>query len=114
MIAVAAKLLFDELAWAEAFLLGAVLAPTDPVITSVVVSAKGLPARLRHVLNLESGLNDGLALPFVLFFIAVATHEAGAGGEAASLLGEAAAGAAIGIALATISGGRSYACRGSA
>jgi NhaP-type Na+/H+ or K+/H+ antiporter len=104
LIAVAAKLLFDQLGWAEAFLLGAVLAPTDPVITSAVVSAKSLPARLRHVLNLESGLNDGLALPFVLFFIAVAANEAGAGGEAASLLGEAAVGAAIGILLATISG----------
>ena len=49
-----------------AFLLGAVLAPTDPVITSAVVAAKALPAKLRHVLNLESGLNDGLALPLVV------------------------------------------------
>ncbi|MGB6426109.1 MAG: cation:proton antiporter [Solirubrobacterales bacterium] len=104
LIAVAAKLLFDELAWAEALLLGAVLAPTDPVITSAVVAAKALPAKLRHVLNLESGLNDGLALPFVLFFIAIAAHESGAGGEAATLFGEALVGALIGFALATIAG----------
>ena len=104
LIAIAAKLLFSELAWAEALLLGAVLAPTDPVITSVVVMAKGIPAKLRHVMNLESGLNDGLALPFVLFFIVIAAHEAGAGGEAAILVGEAAAGALIGLGLATVAG----------
>jgi sodium/hydrogen antiporter len=104
LIAVAAKLLFNELAWAEAMLLGAVLAPTDPVITSVVVMAKGIPAKLRHVMNLESGLNDGLALPFVLFFIVIASHEAGAGEEAVILIGEAAAGALIGLGLATIAG----------
>ena len=104
LIAVAAKLLFDQLAWSEAFLLGAVLAATDPVITSSVVAAKEIPAKLRHVLNLESGLNDGLALPFVLFFIAVAAKEGGAGTEAATLLGEAAVGALIGVGLATIAG----------
>ncbi len=73
------------MSWTEALLLGAVLAPTDPVITSAVVAAKSIPAKLRHVLNLESGLNDGLALPLVLVFIALAAHEAGAGAEAAKL-----------------------------
>ncbi len=104
LIALAAKLLFNELSWAEAFLLGAVLAPTDPVITSAVVAAKSIPAKLRHVLNLESGLNDGLALPFVLFFIALASNEAGAGTEAATLFAEAFVGAGIGIGLATLAG----------
>ena len=65
----AAKALFPDLSWAEAFLLGAVLTPTDPVVTSSVVSNPGVPAGVRHTLNLESGLNDGLALPFVLFFV---------------------------------------------
>jgi NhaP-type Na+/H+ or K+/H+ antiporter len=69
-----------------------------------VVGAKSIPAKLRHVLNLESGLNDGLALPFVLFFIALASNEAGAGTEAATLFAEAFAGAAIGIGLATLAG----------
>jgi len=75
LIAVAAKLLFPALTWAEAFLLGAVLSPTDPVITSAIVTAKRIPAVIRHTLNLESGLNDGLALPFVLFFLVLAVHE---------------------------------------
>jgi NhaP-type Na+/H+ or K+/H+ antiporter len=104
LIALVAKLLFSDLGWPEAFLLGAVLAPTDPVITSAVVSAKGIPARLRHVLNLESGLNDGLALPFVLLFIAISVGEGAPGEEAAALLAEAAVGAVIGVVLATIAG----------
>ncbi len=104
LIAVAAKFLFGELSWPEAFLLGAVLSPTDPVITSAVVTAKSLPAKLRHVLNLESGLNDGLALPFVLFFIVIASHEAGAGTEAAKLMAEAVVGGLIGFGLATVAG----------
>ncbi len=62
LLAVGAKLLFPDLSWAEAFLLGAVLSPTDPVVTSTVVTARRVPAAIRHTLNLESGLNDGLAL----------------------------------------------------
>ena len=104
LIALATKLLFSELSWAEAFLLGAVLAPTDPVVTSTVVTARKVPASIRHTLNLESGLNDGLALPFVLFFIVLASA-GDAGSEALELLGEAAFGAALGVALG-IAGGR--------
>jgi NhaP-type Na+/H+ or K+/H+ antiporter len=104
LLAVAAKLLFSELGWAEAFLLGAVLTPTDPVVTSMVVTAQRVPATIRHTLNLESGLNDGLALPFVLFFLVLATPGGDAGSEAAELLGEAAFGAVVGVALG-IAGG---------
>jgi sodium/hydrogen antiporter len=100
LLALAAKGLFPAFSWAEAFLLGAVLAPTDPVVTSAIVKAEGIPATVRHTLNLESGLNDGLALPFVLFFLAVATGEGNPGVEALRLAGEAVAGAAIGVGLA--------------
>jgi NhaP-type Na+/H+ or K+/H+ antiporter len=82
LLAVAAKLLFSELSWAEAFLLGAVLSATDPVVTSAVVTSQRVPAAVRHALNLESGLNDGLALPFVLFFIILASPGGDAGTEA--------------------------------
>jgi NhaP-type Na+/H+ or K+/H+ antiporter len=99
LLALAAKLLFSELNWAEAFLLGSVLCATDPVVTSAVVTSQRVPARVRHALNLESGLNDGLALPFVLFFIILASPGGGAGSEAAKLVGEAAFGAALGVAL---------------
>jgi sodium/hydrogen antiporter len=99
LLALAAKGLFSELSWAEAFLLGSVLSATDPVVTSAVVTSQRVPATIRHALNLESGLNDGLALPFVLFFIILASPGGDAGSEAAKLVGEAAFGAVIGIAL---------------
>ena len=105
LLALAAKALFSELSWAEAFLLAAVLTPTDPVVTSAVVTAQRVPAMVRHTLNLESGLNDGLALPFVLFFLALASPSGGdAGTEAAKLAGEALVGAAIGVALGVAAG----------
>ncbi|WP_208814315.1 cation:proton antiporter [Micromonospora echinofusca] len=58
--------------WPEALLIGAVLAPTDPVFASALVGNERVPGRLRHLLNVESGINDGLALPFVILFLAVA------------------------------------------
>jgi sodium/hydrogen antiporter len=104
LLALAAKALFPELTWAEAFLLGAVLSPTDPVVTSAVVTSRRVPAIVRHTLNLESGLNDGLALPFVLFFVVLASANGDAGTEAAKLAGEAAFGAVLGVALGLIGG----------
>ena len=56
------------LGWTESFLLGALLSPTDPVLSSGVVTDARVPALIRHSLNVESGLNDGLALPAVLAF----------------------------------------------
>jgi NhaP-type Na+/H+ or K+/H+ antiporter len=104
LLAVCAKLLFGDLDWAEAFLLAAVLSPTDPVVTSTVVTSQRVPESIRHTLNLESGLNDGLALPFVLFFIVLASPGGDAGREALDLLGEAAVGALIGVALGLLAG----------
>ncbi len=98
------KAIYPDFSWAEAFLLAAVLTPTDPVVTSAVVTAQRVPALVRHTLNLESGLNDGLALPFVLFFLVVAQATGDAGGEAAKLLGEAAFGALVGVVLGTLGG----------
>lgn len=101
-LALAAKGLFPTLSWYEAFLLGAVLAPTDPVVTSAVVTDVRIPATVRHTLNLESGMNDGLALPFVLFFLALATDAGSAVSEAIRLSAEAVAGAGVGIGVALL------------
>lgn len=60
------------LGWPESLLIGAVLAPTDPVFAAALVGNEKVPARLRHLLNVESGVNDGLALPFVVVLLAVA------------------------------------------
>jgi NhaP-type Na+/H+ or K+/H+ antiporter len=104
MLAFGAAGLFPALSWAEAFLLAAVLTPTDPVVTSTVVTSQRVPAHTRHTLNLESGLNDGLALPFVLFFLVLATPGGDAGQEGMQLLGEAGFGAVEGVALGVIGG----------
>ena len=61
------------LGWAESFLVGAILAPTDPVFAAALVGNHRVPRRLRHLLNVESGVNDGLALPFVVLFLAIST-----------------------------------------
>ena len=71
LVALVAHVLTD-LDWTESFLLGALLSPTDPVLSSTVVTNPRVPRVIRHSLNLESGLNDGLALPAVLAFTAAA------------------------------------------
>lgn len=65
IVAVAAHGLIG-LTWVESFLLGALLSPTDPILSSGVLTDPRVPRVIRHSLNLESGLNDGLALPAVL------------------------------------------------
>src|SRR3954464_9142019 len=76
IVALAAHALLD-LGWTASFLVGALLSPTDPVLSSSVVTNPRVPRIVRHSLNLESGLNDGLALPAVLAFSAALAHEAG-------------------------------------
>ena len=71
LIAVVTNALTD-LGWTESFLVGALLSPTDPVLSSAVINNPRVPRLIRHSLNLESGLNDGLALPAVLAFTAAA------------------------------------------
>ena len=67
--------LLTDLDWTESFLVGALLSPTDPVLSSAVVRNPRVPRIVRHSLNLESGLNDGLALPAVLAFTAAAAGD---------------------------------------
>ncbi|MEZ4522604.1 MAG: cation:proton antiporter [Thermomicrobiales bacterium] len=93
LLAVFAYFLFD-LTWAEALLIGAVLSPTDPVFASAIVGRQEVPLRLRRMLNVESGVNDGLALPVVIILLDVI------GGENlnfGALLFEVILGIAIGI-----------------
>jgi NhaP-type Na+/H+ or K+/H+ antiporter len=66
-----------DLGWTESFLVGALLSPTDPVLSSSVVTNPRVPRIIRHSLNLESGLNDGLALPAVLALVAAAEQDPG-------------------------------------
>jgi NhaP-type Na+/H+ or K+/H+ antiporter len=68
---VTGKLMFPELSWLEAGVLGAVLAPTDAALGQAVVSSEVVPLRIRQALNVESGLNDGIALPVVMILAAL-------------------------------------------
>jgi len=72
--------LFPEFSFWEAALLAALLAPTDAALGQSVVSATAVPVRIRQAINIESGLNDGIALPAVLLFAALASAQHGASG----------------------------------
>jgi NhaP-type Na+/H+ or K+/H+ antiporter len=76
IVAGAAHLLIG-LSWTESFLVGALLSPTDPVLTSSIVTNSRVPRLIRHSLNLESGLNDGIALPAVLALLAALSADSG-------------------------------------
>jgi sodium/hydrogen antiporter len=64
-----------------ALLVGAVVTPTDPVVSSTIVTGElaeeNLPDRLRYTLSGESGANDGLAYPFVVLPILLLTRPPG-------------------------------------
>ncbi len=66
----------------EAALLAALLAPTDAALGQAVVSNSSVPVRIRQAINIESGLNDGIALPAVLLFAALASAAQGGTGAA--------------------------------
>ncbi|GAA5480840.1 cation:proton antiporter [Haloferula sargassicola] len=92
-VGVVAKFLLG-LSWTEAAVIGAVLSPTDPVFAAAIVGREEVPYRLRHLLNVESGLNDGLALPLVLIALGIAGK---AELELATMLTELGVGVAIGV-----------------
>ena len=74
---VVALQLFPSFSFWEAALLAALLAPTDAALGQSVVSAQAVPVRIRQAINVESGLNDGIALPAVLLFAALAAAAPG-------------------------------------
>jgi NhaP-type Na+/H+ or K+/H+ antiporter len=87
------------LPWTESVLTGAILSPTDPVLVSAIVGREDIPQDLRHLLNIESGLNDGLALPVVIVTLRmIAGQKLSIGG----LLLELALGVAVGIAVPSL------------
>ncbi|MGI8644198.1 MAG: cation:proton antiporter, partial [Thermomicrobiales bacterium] len=67
--------------WLSALLIGAVVTPTDPVVSSTIVTGQvaklNLPAAVRHTISAESGFNDGLAYPFVFLPILLLTRPNG-------------------------------------
>ena len=68
-------LVFTTLTFWEAAILAVILAPTDASLGAAIVTSKRVPARIRQALNIESGLNDGLSVPFLMLFVALAIVE---------------------------------------
>jgi NhaP-type Na+/H+ or K+/H+ antiporter len=75
--ALLAHLIFPEVVWAAAALIATTLAPTDAALGLAVVTNKAVPVRIRRALNVESGLNDGIATPLVTLFIAIVAADEG-------------------------------------
>ena len=84
--AMAAMIVFPNLSIWEAGILAAILAPTDAGLGQVIVSSPRVPVRIRNALNVEAGLNDGMSVPFMMFFIAVAQTGSMGGGVLKSFL----------------------------
>ncbi len=100
--ALAAGLFSGAGLWVAAAI-GAIVAPTDAALGASIMEDERVPAGVRRVLNVESGLNDGIATPFVNFFLAgAATAEAVHGASSAAtavldLLGGTAIGVGVGL-----------------
>ena len=74
--ALGALAVFRQLSIWEAGILAAILAPTDAGLGQIIVNSPQVPMRIRQALNVEAGLNDGLSVPFLMFFIAPAGNSA--------------------------------------
>jgi NhaP-type Na+/H+ or K+/H+ antiporter len=79
-IVAAAGIFLLDMSPVVAFLLGAVLSSTDPVVLRDVVRDRRLPSSVRHALQVEAGTNDIVVLPLVLVLATVAHGEVGGAG----------------------------------
>ncbi|MGD8253054.1 MAG: cation:proton antiporter [Syntrophobacterales bacterium] len=73
-------LFFKELSLFEVALVATMLAPTDAALGKAVVTNEAVPDPVRQGLNVESGLNDGICVPILFVFLALATGKGGEGG----------------------------------
>jgi|Tabmets5t2r1_1033131.scaffolds.fasta_scaffold02346_2 NhaP-type Na+/H+ or K+/H+ antiporter len=89
----------------ECAIVAAVLAPTDAALGQALVSSPAVPERVRQALNVESGLNDGGSVPFLMLFIALAASEEGLeGGWLPFTAEQIGFGALIGVAAGALGG----------
>jgi sodium/hydrogen antiporter len=87
--AIAAMAVVGGLSLWEVGILAAILAPTDAGLGQLIVNSPRVPMRIRQALNVEAGLNDGLSVPFLMVFIALALETTeGAGVVLTRFLGE--------------------------
>jgi Na+/H+ antiporter len=103
-VALVAHLMVPGLDWAEAAVLGAVLAPTDAVSATSIFRRLGAPERVRLLVEGESMINDGTALVLYRIAIGVATGSAFSfGGAALEFVGISLGGIAVGLAVGAFS-----------
>lgn len=102
--ALAAKLVFPQLSIWEAGILSAILAPTDAGLGQIIVNSPLVPMRVRQALNVEAGLNDGLSVPFMLFFIAMAAAGTGEASFARFIGEQLGLGVLVGVGIGLIGG----------
>jgi len=104
----AGVILFEKLSMFEVALLATMLAPTDAALGKAVVTNEAVPDAVRQGLNVESGLNDGICVPILFVFLALATGKVGEGGPwqlALKLVAEEIGiGLAVGLALTIVAG----------
>jgi sodium/hydrogen antiporter len=94
----AAAVLVTDLDFWEGAVLAAILAPTDAALGKAVVCSTLVPDRVRQALNIESGLNDGLSVPVLYLFLALAVEQVtGAGEWVGFAVEQIGIGAAVGI-----------------
>jgi NhaP-type Na+/H+ or K+/H+ antiporter len=87
-----------------ALLVGSALAPTDAALSASVMNNPSVPGRIRRILNVESGLNDGIVTPVVLVALAGAAGVGGHGHAAWHAAWELLLGTAIGIGVGAVGG----------
>ena len=108
--------MFDSLSMIEVALLATMLAPTDAALGKAVVTNESVPLKIRESLNVESGLNDGICVPILFVFIALAAGVGEEGSTTMLAMGlvaeEIGIGLAVGLGL-TFLGGRLLVLSGS-
>src|SRR5215218_8892610 len=104
VVAFVAHALVPELSWAEAAILGAILAPTDTIAATSIFRRLGAPGRVRLLVEGESMINDGTALVLYRIAVGVATGSAFSfGGAALEFVGVAAGGILAGLVVGVLS-----------
>lgn len=100
-----ARLIFGSFDWAAAFVLAAILTPTDAALGKPVVTEERVPVRIRQTINVESGLNDGIMLPIVTVAVAVfAMDTTGENGVGRLLLEQLGLGTLVGAGVGWVGG----------
>jgi len=95
-------LIFDELSLFAVAVLATMLAPTDAALGKAVVTNEHVPDEVRQGLNVESGLNDGICVPILFVFVALALDKAGDQGPGALALQLVAEEIGIGLAVGVV------------